>query len=27
MTMDLDKLMEGIAEIEGVRKQQILARD
>ena len=27
MTMDLDKLMESIAEIEGDRKQQILARD
>jgi hypothetical protein len=25
--MDLDKLMESIAEIEGVRKHQILARD
>ena len=27
MLMDLDKLMESIAEIEGVRKHQILARD
>ena len=27
MTMELEKLMESIAEIEGIRKQQILARD